>query len=95
MAIEITPSRVVRSADAVRDQGTSLLTTDPPDDPGNPGFGTSNALRSWRDRTQRESRELAASTTALADRLQASAIAITRAEEENARAAASIERFAA
>lgn len=95
MAIEITPSRVVRSADAVRDQSTILLADDPPDDPGNTGFGTSSALRGWRDRAQREVRALATSTSGLADKLEASAMALRRADDEAAEAAALVERAVA
>ena len=95
MSIEITPGRVVGSADAVRDQSEVLLTTDPPHDPGNPGFGTSSALRNWRDRAQRETRALVSSTANLADRLEASAIALKRADDEAAEAAARVGRAVA
>lgn len=95
MAIEITPSRVIRSADAVRDESLTLLTAEPPDDPGNTGFLTSTALRSWRDRAQAECRTLAARTAKVADKLEASAIALRRADDEAAEAAALVERAVA
>lgn len=95
MLIEISPGRVVSSADTVREQGQALLTGDPPDDPGNTGFHTSHALRSWRDRVQRESRTLASSTAALADKLEESAHALKRADDEAADAAAALGRAVA
>lgn len=92
MLIEISPSRIVRSADAVREQIRNAGSADLPDDPGNPGFRTSAALHRWRDRAQQESRALATSTAALADKLEASARALQRADDEAADAAVALQR---
>jgi hypothetical protein len=81
MSIDINPSGVMRSADAVGAASQRIASGATAGHPGNDGFTTSAAITQFSSRMHQTSAQAAAETASAAEKLEASAVLMRRVDD--------------